>query len=1057
MGSLGSSQVRPFNKAPIDFVSTKRQPGAVCSLPELVDYNAQHNSSHNFCIQGKPGGEFDTFTHADFKVAAANCAKWLKANLPLGPSQAPNAITKNAPVALFMESDFGLVVHEFALLSLGIPPLVLSVRLPPNAIMHLLKATGATSFIVSQKLSGPAKPALAALAANGIATAVGNPYTTFLEPGVDVATKGTFAVPENPDDITLLLHSSGTTGLPKPIPISHRMLMFAVSTAKFDSEEEAQGLNVSSLPLFHGFGLVAPGISMTVGKTTVYPASDGIPNIVSIIDLIKRTKARSLMTVPFLLDDVINNEEGLRVLAGLDFVGTGGAALGPGVGDKLAAAGIKLLNFYGTTESGPLSLVFVPKDNYDWKFFRLRTDMNFEIANLEPKDGVKRYRLTIRAFGEGEDQEIADQLIRNDEYPATDFAAVGRDDDVIVLATGEKASPQILENMLTEAPMVKAAIAFGENQFNLGVIVEPKEPLAEGGEAAFKELVWPIIVAAGQKMDAHSVIPSQEAVIVVPNGVRVPRTDKGSIARKEVYALFADAMKEVYEKLARAVGGADLKPLDLETLEEDIKALIIEHSGLKVPAEGLSAEESLFDFGLDSLQALKLRRVLAAAANKSEALKDVNVDKVIPPEFVYLNPSVAQMAAAIKNPSAGSAAPTVDANAYKGVEKFVEQYTLPGSSAEEKAPSVSERAIVVVTGSSGSLGSHVVATLARDPKVMRVVVMVRQGSKPFDRTPWESRGINLKVDEWAKVVPLPVDPTAENLGVDPMMYGMLQNNLTHIVHAAWPMNYLTTLPSFQYQFDYLSGLLKLATSGSTANKRRFIFVSSIASVARLALTNGGSMISETPVAPVDAACGIGYADGKLVCEKVLERAAVSHAGQLEVAYVRCGQMTGSRSTGAWNADEQIPMIFRTAKNLGVLPRIPGTLSWIPVDDAAQVIMDLSFLQGPLPIASHLENPVRQSWADLMDGAGKFLGIQKSVPWSEWLELVGAAEDGPQDKYPVKKLFAFFKYSFGAMASGAVILGTDVARAHSATIKNMGALDASTIMKYFLHWQKINYL
>lgn len=49
---------------------------------------------------------------------------------------------------------------------------------------------------------------------------------------------------------------------------------------------------------------------------------------------------------------------------------------------------------------------------------------------------------------------------------------MGRDDDIVVLVTGEKISPQILEIILNEAPMMKAAIAYGENWSYLGIIFE---------------------------------------------------------------------------------------------------------------------------------------------------------------------------------------------------------------------------------------------------------------------------------------------------------------------------------------------------------------------------------------------------------------------------------------------------------------------------------------------------------------------------------------------------------------------------------------------------------
>ncbi|KAK7430456.1 hypothetical protein QQZ08_002975 [Neonectria magnoliae] len=1054
------ASVRPFVKPAVNFASLERLDGCVHSLPELVDFNAQNNADHPFCIQAKSDG-LDTFTHADFKTAVSNCAAWIKENVPLRESTEPNGLTKMAPVALFMQSDFALVIHEFALLSIGVPPLILSPRLPPIAIMHLLQETAASSFIVSQRLSEPAKPALAALNAKGISTHIGLNYDSFHETGA-VASKPKFDLPTELDSVVLLLHSSGTTGMPKPIAITHRQLLFAVNCHGFDTEEEAQGLNVSSLPLFHGFGLVAPGLSMSAGKTTVYPATDGIPTAQSIVELVKRTNAKSLMTVPFLLDDVVNNEEAIKVLAGLDFVGTGGAALGAGVGDKLAQGGVKLLNFYGTTESGPLSDTFVPKDNYSWKYFRLRKDVNYKVDELDPKDGQRMFRMTVFPYGGTEGIEIADQLIRNEQYPETDFAAIGRDDDVIVLATGEKADPLILETMLSDAPLVKSAIAFGENRFNLGVIVEPARPIADGEEAAFKESIWPIIAAAGQKMESYSRISSQEVVIVVPSSVTIPRTDKGSIPRKEVYALFEKDINGVYEKLARGVEES-VEALNLENLEENLKKLVETHSRLQVSPSDWTVEDSLFDLGLDSLQALQLRRVLITAASKTEAFKDTDVSKMITVEFLYLNSSVREMAVALSQRSDAAGTAT---ESWSEVKKFVEQYSLTqNANAVEKLPSAPENAVVLLTGSSGSLGSHILANLVRSPNVKHVVVLLRKGKaaappipgQKYDRSGLTARGIKLSEEEWSKISSLDVDPTQEQLGLNSMVYGALQENVTQIIHAAWPMNYLIRLPSFQYQFKFLQNLLQLATQGKGDTKRRFVFVSSIAAVAKIGLASGGKLIAESPVEPVAAACGIGYADGKLVCEKILERAASTFSGQLEVTYVRCGQMTGARETGVWNSGEQIPMLLRTAQSVGSLPQLQGTLSWIPVDDAAAVISDMTFSAGIPPIAQHLENPVRQAWSDVIASIGQQLNLANApVPFDNWLDQVASA-GGEEDAYPIRKLHDFFKHSFRAVACGQVILDTAVARSSSVTLRNSSAVDDATIQGYIRHWKETGYL
>lgn len=1104
--TTNGTHTRPFIRPATNYASPEKLEGFLNSLPELVDFNAVNNAAHPFCIQAKPTPPFDTITHGEFKVAVSRCAAWLKENLPLGPALMPKSLTKMAPVALLMESDFGLVVHEFALMSLGVPvslrrspgqgtgkadvnsdkrirkPLVLSPRLPPVAIGALLQQTGATSFIVSQRLSEPAQPALGVLAAKGVATRVASPYGSFYEKGADATAAPAFEPPKDVDDVILLLHSSGTTGLPKPIPLTHRQLLFAVNCHQFDTEEQAQGLNLSTLPLFHGFGLVAPGLSMSAGKTTLYPASDGIPNALSIVKLIKEAKPKSMMTVPFLLDDMVNlpGGEGIKVLSHMDFVGTGGAALGAGVGDRLAAGGVKLLNFYGTTETGPLSLTFAPSDtNYDWKYFRLRTDVKYKVDELDATgdDGSKRYRLTVWAHpaGRTEGFEIPDQLIRNEQYPETDFAAVGRADDIVVLATGEKANPLILETMLSEVPLIKSAIAFGENQFHLGVIIEPLEPLSAEQEAVFREKVWPIVNAAGQKMDAFARVPSPDAIIFVPKGVVIPRTDKGSIARKETYALLDKEIKAVYEKLQQAATDAT-GPLDMDNLEESLKELF--HKTLSLRAAGplpeWTVDDSLFDLGVDSLQALQLRRVLVAAASKTEGLRDGDVAKLISPEFFYANPSVREMATAIKNPPCNPGGQDTLDVAAKEVQELVDLYSLRAPRpelAEKQQPATWANAVVLLTGSSGSLGSHILAELARRPQVQRVICLVRKekgtnappvpgggGRGQFDRRLLQARGLELSEREWAKVAALEVDPTADRLGLLPAVYAGVQARATHVVHAAWPMNYRMRLRSFRSQLRLLGSLVELAAGASGPARGRFVFISSIAAVARAGLSDPGSPVPEAPVSPADAACGIGYADAKLACEKVLERAAATHAGRLEIAAVRCGQIAGARAGGAWNANEQIPMLLRSAQSVGALPRLGGELSWIPVDEAARVVVEVASSSQKPPVVLHVENPVRQPWDGVMKTVGEELGIAESLPFGEWLDRVQGGGAGEDDElYPVKKLHDFFKHSFRAVACGQVVLGTDVARAYSDTLREMRAVDDATVRSYVSYWKDIGYL
>ncbi|KAK7998984.1 hypothetical protein PG991_014659 [Apiospora marii] len=319
-----------------------------------------------------------------------------------------------------------------------------------------------------------------------------------------------------------------------------------------------------------------------------------------------------------------------------------------------------------------------------------------------------------------------------------------------------------------------------------------------------------------------------------------------------------------------------------------------------------------------------------------------------------------------------------------------------------------------------------------------------------------SKGLELQEAEWAKVAIIEVDPAAHHLGLNPLAYAGLQSMVTHIIHAAWPMNYLLPLWSFHPQFAFLRNLLELAANGPGDGTTRFLFISSIAAVARFGLESGGAPIPEAPMSTASAACGVGYADGKLVCEKIVEQAARDYAGQLEVASVRCGQMAGARHSGAWNEREQIPILLKTGQNMGSLPVLPGTLLWIPVDDAASVITDFALLPHEIPTVLHLENPTRQPWSDMMGYLSKALGIPEVVtPFDGWLDDVSSRASNDED-YPVQQLSLFFRKYFKTAACGQVVLDTQVAASLSSHLHSLGALQESVVRKYVEHWRKTKY-
>lgn len=236
---------------------------------------------------------------------------------------------------------------------------------------------------------------------------------------------------------------------------------------------------------------------------------------------------------------------------------------------------------------------------------------------------------------------------------------------------------------------------------------------------------------------------------------------------------------------------------------------------------------------------------------------------------------------------------------------------------------------VLVTGGTGSLGSHIVAYLASRSDIQEVICLNRISNKPaLDRQQQalKSRSLLLDPEGWAKVRAYETETHKDMLGLSAEVYEKLVESVTDIIHNAWPMSLKRSVKAFEPQFRAMANLISFARHCASTrikgSKIGFEFISSVAVVGHHPFVSGESLVPETQVTSAST-LPIGYADAKLVCENMLQRTLHRQPDWFKSAIVRLGQIAGSRVDGYWNPAEHIALLLKSSQSLRILPDLHG--------------------------------------------------------------------------------------------------------------------------------------
>jgi long-chain acyl-CoA synthetase len=480
-------------------------------------------------------GRWQTLSWAE---TAARVARWRDA-------LAAMLLPRGARVAILLPNGLDAMSIDQATLALAAVPVPLHAIDNPGSIAYILADCEASLLVVQQRsqwdaiaATGVSLPALrrvvvagdwastAQTAQSALPTAgvLVQPLVLWL---AEAQAAGHLSGPQA-DDLATIVYTSGTTGKPKGVMLTHRNVVSNVQAVLQRVQPTVDDVFLSFLPLSHTFERtagyylpIAAGSCVAYARSVAQLGEDllsqkptvliSVPRIYErVFAKLQETLARSpfkarllglTQTVGwrrFRADQGLPADEAgtprpwdallwplLRGLAARPVLArfggrvrvavSGGAPLPPAIARCFLGLGLPLLQGYGMTETSPVVGVNAPDDNDPASIGRALPGVSVRIgANRELQvSGPSVMR------GYWNRPEDTAKVLSHDGWMATgDQAEVvdgrifirGRIKEIIVTSTGEKVPPVDLELAICEDPLFEQAFVLGENKPFIGAV-----------------------------------------------------------------------------------------------------------------------------------------------------------------------------------------------------------------------------------------------------------------------------------------------------------------------------------------------------------------------------------------------------------------------------------------------------------------------------------------------------------------------------------------------------------------------------------------------------------
>jgi long-chain acyl-CoA synthetase len=399
-------------------------------------------------VELRPGGEERAVRIGEFKqtVAAAARALW---RLGFEPG---------ARIALIAENRAEYLAAYMAIMRAGLVAVPVNYKLPEQVVAHILADSDCRLAFVD----GPRRALAGSLPVVEFDSAGARGWERFLEPG------SFQSVQPRPQDVAMVLYTSGSSGLPKGVPLTHAGHHWAVRG--FDALRAAfEGRAVVvPAPFFHMNGLYSSKLLLRLGATNLLMTRF---NAAEYLKAVHRHRCPVVIAIPTMVALMARETETLKEV---DLTCVQAVILGSAPSSEALIAEVRRLfpnasitNSWGTTEAGPVCFGPHPKGlpRPPLSLGCPRPDVEVRLVGGSSDEGVLQVRTPALMSGYLNRPEETAKRLKDGWYDTGDvmrrdgdgfYHFVGREDDMFICG-GENIYPAEVEKILESHPEVTQA------------------------------------------------------------------------------------------------------------------------------------------------------------------------------------------------------------------------------------------------------------------------------------------------------------------------------------------------------------------------------------------------------------------------------------------------------------------------------------------------------------------------------------------------------------------------------------------------------------------------